>query len=228
MTLTLHLVRHGRTEFNTRRLLQGWCDSPLTEDGLAGVRVTADHLADVPFAAAYASPLGRTVATAREILVRHPGVPLSTEEGLKEYSFGELEEQPEAEVWRRHDPRVFFGAVFDGTNPGFPGGEGARDFLARVDSAFARIVEAHPDGHVLVVSHGVTLLMHLATVSLAAGQGPLATPLPNASVSRIAIGSAGARVVSVAVDPAGAGIPGGVAPGWAFPAHQREAPAVVA
>src|SRR5665647_3290263 len=38
VSLTLYLVRHGETVYNVERRLQGWCDSPLTPDGAAGVR----------------------------------------------------------------------------------------------------------------------------------------------------------------------------------------------
>ncbi|MDN4482097.1 histidine phosphatase family protein [Demequina lignilytica] len=217
MTLTLHLVRHGRTVYNTEHLLQGWCDSPLTSEGLDGVRATAEALAGVPFVAAYASPLGRTVATAQEILTHHDGLDLTLLDGLKEFSFGDHEKAPEEEFWSEHSPDAVFGAVFDGTFPGFPGGESGAAFMERTRQAFARITADNPDGDVLVVSHGVTLLTHLARVSMAAGQGPLTTPLPNASVSEITVSGGRARVRRVASDPAGHGIPGGVRPGFAFP-----------
>ena len=35
MSQRLYLVRHGQTLFNRRDLIQGWCDSPLTGEGLA-------------------------------------------------------------------------------------------------------------------------------------------------------------------------------------------------
>lgn len=33
--VTLYLTRHGKTMLNTTGRMQGWCDSPLTEDGAA-------------------------------------------------------------------------------------------------------------------------------------------------------------------------------------------------
>ena len=59
MVLTLSLVRHGQTHFNAQHRLQGWCDSALTPQGLAGVRTTATFLSGRPFTAAYVSPSGR-------------------------------------------------------------------------------------------------------------------------------------------------------------------------
>ena len=32
--MKLYLMRHGETLFNTQKRVQGWCDSPLTENGI--------------------------------------------------------------------------------------------------------------------------------------------------------------------------------------------------
>ncbi|MET8976315.1 histidine phosphatase family protein [Streptomyces sp. NPDC004539] len=160
--MRLHLVRHARTEYNAAGRLQGWCDSPLADDGRPQLRATAAHLAGIELTAAWSSPSGRTTATAREILRHHDGLPLRTDDGLREYSFGELEARPEPELYGQVDPHTFFASVIDGTHPGLPGGEPAADYLARVTGTFARIVRTHPEGDVLVVSHGVTLVTYLA------------------------------------------------------------------
>lgn len=201
MVLTLSLVRHGQTVYNAENRLQGWCDSPLTPDGLAGVRITAGHLADRPFAAAYVSPSGRAQATAREILAHHPSAPPVTDPDLREFGFGDLEARPEAELFARHDPGTMFTQVLRGTFAGLPGGEPAREYLARVRSAFARIERRHGEGEVLVVSHGLTLLAYLTMID----PRPM-EPLPNASISTVEVHPDGhRRVVAVAVDPAGRG-----------------------
>ncbi|WP_217615934.1 histidine phosphatase family protein [Cellulomonas sp. GbtcB1] len=220
-TTTLYLVRHGRTEFNTARLLQGWSDSPLTADGLAGVRATARVLADRTFAAAYASPAGRTVATARELLTAHPGVGLTTDPGLREMHFGDLEARPEAELLALGDPVELFGGILTGTYPGLPGAERTTAYLERVADAFGRIEREHAGGgDVLVVSHGVTLLAYLAM----AGTVPM-DPLANASVSTVRIGPDGEREVrTFGYDPAAQGAPGLPVPGTEQPVRSPERP----
>jgi len=202
MTLTLTLVRHGQTHFNARQLLQGSCDSPLTRTGRDGVRVTARHLAPAPFAAAYSSPSGRAVATAVEILRHHPDVRLHTDPDLHEYDFGTFERRPERELEAVEPWSELVPAVLAGRHPGLPGGEHGADFMARTRRAFARIVDAHPSGEVLVVGHGLTLGAWLSTLD---ARGLVA--LPNASVSTVRIEADGtARVVSVGVDVAGHGL----------------------
>lgn len=204
MVLTLSLVRHGQTVYNAESRLQGWCDSPLTARGLAGVRTTATHLAARPVTVAYASPAGRAQTTAHEIMAYHPGAPLVTDPDLREFGFGDLEARPETDLLARYDPDTMFDEVLRGTFAGIPGGETGPQFLARVRSAFARIERRHQDGHVLVVGHGLTLRAYL----MMTGRGPTG-PLPNASVSTVTVdGNGGRRVVATAVDVAGQGVPG--------------------
>lgn len=199
--LTLTLVRHGQTEFNAESRLQGWCDSPLTPLGLAGVRNTATHLATHPFTAAYSSPSGRAQATAHEILAHHDAVPMTTLAALREFGFGEFEARPEVELYAEHDPETLYPQVLAGTFPGLPGGERGQEFVARVRSAFARIERRHRDGHVLVVSHGLTLRAYLTLIDAR----PM-TQLPNASVSVVEVHPDGWRRVAVVGDrPVGLG-----------------------
>ena len=203
-TLTLTLVRHGRTYLNQRQLLQGWSNSPLTRDGLAGVRTTARHLAQRPFVAAYSSPSGRAVTTAVEILRHHAGVRLRTDAGLREYHFGHYERRHESVLDQVIAWPELVGEVISGRHPGLPGGEDAATFLGRLRDAMGRIVASHADGgEVLVVGHGLALGVWLATI----GDGVL-VPLPNASVSQVRVTPDGVRVDEVAVDVAGQGVRG--------------------
>lgn len=201
--LTLHLVRHGRTRYNVEGRLQGWSDSELTPDGLAAVRATAEHLRPLRLAAAYASPSGRTIATATEILRHHPDVPLVTDPGLREFNFGDYEARPHTDLAAVVDGVEMFREVFEGTFAGLPGGESGAAYLGRVAYAFRAIEQAHAaGGSVLVVSHGVTLMAYLTMVA-----EPPSRPLPNASVSTVRIDPDGTRtLVSAGVDPSGSAV----------------------
>jgi len=194
------LVRHGRTQFNVRRILQGRCDSPLTREGRAGVRTTARHLAATPFTAAWCSPSGRAVATARELLRHHPEVRLRTDPGLLELDFGEYDQKPESVLDAVVAWPELVTDVLAGRHPGLPGGEPAAEFMARTRDVFARIAGEH-DGEVLVVGHGLALGAYLATVDDVG-----LVPLPNASVSTVVVEPDGTpRITSVGVDVAGQG-----------------------
>lgn len=195
------LVRHGRTYLNQRRLLQGWSNSPLTRDGLEGVRTTARHLAQRPFVAAYSSPSGRAVATAVEILRHHEDVRLRTDGDLREYHFGDYERRHESVLDQVVAWPELVGEIINGRHPGLPGGEDAATFLGRLRGAMDRIVAAHADGgEVLVVGHGLALGVWLAM----AGDGVL-VPLPNASVSHVRITPEGVRLDELGIDVADQG-----------------------
>ena len=66
--MKLYLVRHGITDWNARKKIQGQVDIPLNETGRDLARKTAEGLKDVPFDLCMTSPLCRAKETARIIL----------------------------------------------------------------------------------------------------------------------------------------------------------------
>ena len=95
----IYIVRHGQTELNSRRVLQGRSDHPLNRAGIAQAEEAALRLKDVSFSAVYSSPLKRAVQTA-QILV--PGRQPILDERLIEMDYGPYEEMdlsnPDPEV----------------------------------------------------------------------------------------------------------------------------------
>lgn len=61
--MIIYLTRHGQTNLNKARLMQGLTDEPLNETGLAQARAMREKIGDVHFDAVYASPLNRAVMT---------------------------------------------------------------------------------------------------------------------------------------------------------------------
>ena len=68
MNVSFYFVRHGKTVFNQQHKVQGWCDSPLVDEGVAAARAIGAKLADVDFVRAIASDKGRTCQTLAELL----------------------------------------------------------------------------------------------------------------------------------------------------------------
>lgn len=85
--MLIYLMRHGETDWNKARRLQGQSDIPLNEYGIELAVKTAEALADVPFDMAFCSPLGRAQETAK-IILGNRATPLCTDERLKEINFG--------------------------------------------------------------------------------------------------------------------------------------------
>lgn len=84
----IYIVRHGQTEMNHRKALQGRSDYPLDEKGIAQARAAAEKLRDIRFDRVYTSPLKRAVQTAKLIA---PYVEPALENRLIEMEYGPYE-----------------------------------------------------------------------------------------------------------------------------------------
>jgi len=83
-TVRIYIVRHGETEENRQRIVQGQLDTSLNAEGERQSDLLAKALKDVLFDACYSSDLRRAVETAKRVLVHHSGVELQTQSGVRE------------------------------------------------------------------------------------------------------------------------------------------------
>lgn len=118
--VTLYVVRHGNTfdagDVVTR--VGGRTDLPLSASGRAQAAALAAHFDGTRFAAALASPLERTRATARTILSRRTDSPaLLIRSFLREIDYGPDENQPEEAVIARIGAAALKAWDEDGTPP---------------------------------------------------------------------------------------------------------------
>lgn len=88
--MRLYIVRHGETDWNRARRVQGHSDIPLNEYGVHLAEQTAEGMKDIPLDLAYTSPLIRARQTA-EILLAGREIPLLESEAIKELGFGAYE-----------------------------------------------------------------------------------------------------------------------------------------
>ena len=61
--MRIWIARHGQTELNRKKLMQGRTDAPLNEKGIAQAKQSRKNIGDVHFDAVYASPLQRAILT---------------------------------------------------------------------------------------------------------------------------------------------------------------------
>ncbi|MFN7180898.1 histidine phosphatase family protein [Hyphomonas sp.] len=116
----LFVVRHGNTfdKGDTVTRVGGRTDLPLSVSGRAQADALAAHFADTRFAAALASPLERTRATARAILSKRSDAPaLLIRPFLREIDYGPDENQPEEAVTARLGEAALKAWDEDGTPP---------------------------------------------------------------------------------------------------------------
>src|SRR3989344_1859959 len=87
---TLYIVRHGETEWNIERRVQGHGDSPLTVEGEKAIGDLAKELSSIEFDLVFSSDLLRAKRTA-ELLVIEKKLAVNTTHLLRERSFGKFE-----------------------------------------------------------------------------------------------------------------------------------------
>ena len=88
--MKLYIIRHGETDWNNVKRLQGRSDVPLNDYGRELAYITAEALKEIHFDAIYSSPLIRAYETA-SILKRDRDIEIIKDERLREMCFGEYE-----------------------------------------------------------------------------------------------------------------------------------------
>jgi broad specificity phosphatase PhoE len=158
----IFLIRHGATILSAEDRFAGATDVPLSEEGRRQAARLAARLKEEPIAAVYASPMGRTIETAR-ILAEPHGLEVEQRDGLREISHGHWEQMTRGEVeekfpeeaseWEK-DPYTFAPA----------GGESGLAVTARALPALIELVRAHPGGKIFVISHKATIRLLLSSL----------------------------------------------------------------
>jgi broad specificity phosphatase PhoE len=162
MSTRIFLIRHGATVLSAEDRFAGATDVPLSDTGREQVRRLAERLRDDRITAVYASPLGRTVETAR-ILAEPHGLEVVTRDGLREISHGRWEQKNRQEVEALFPEEA---AAWDEDPYTFApvGGESGLAVTARALPVLMEIVRAHPGENVLVVSHKATIRLLLSSL----------------------------------------------------------------
>lgn len=144
----IYIIRHGQTELNSRKVLQGRSDYPLSDIGIEQVREAAKHLAEIRFDVVYSSPLVRAVQTAQIVA---PNVPVRIDERLIEMDYGPFEGMP------LNNPAPEVAAFFAdfAHNPAPDGMEQLASVVARAADFMEE--RCRTGGNVLVSTHAIAM-----------------------------------------------------------------------
>mgnify|MGYP006271115587 FL=1 len=155
----LVLVRHGETEWNRERRVQGWAPVPLADRGHEQAAALADRLADRAVDRLIASDLRRTLETARPI-ARAVGCELTTDRRWRERDFGVLQGLSYGELFLGHPEYTLSEVGYTAAEARPEGGESLLDQRERVLAAFDGLQESlGPDDTAVVVTHGGPLYL---------------------------------------------------------------------
>jgi uncharacterized phosphatase len=140
---SLYLVRHGETDWNAQRRIQGSTDIPLNDIGRRQAETTGRLLARRAWDGIYSSPLSRAYDTAN-IIAGELGMPSPERvDAIVERNYGEAE----GLNWEQIEER------FPGKTP-VPGRETHEQVAARAVPALIQLARANPGDALIVVSHG--------------------------------------------------------------------------
>jgi broad specificity phosphatase PhoE len=156
------IVRHGATVLSAEDRFAGVTDVELSEEGREQARLLAERLSGEKIAAVYASPLGRTVETARILAAPHD-LPVQTCDGFREISHGHWEGMRRHEVEEKF-PKEMAEWEKDPYTFAPPGGESGLAVTARALPALIDLVREHPGENILIVSHKATIRLLLSSL----------------------------------------------------------------
>lgn len=204
--ITIYVARHGKTMMNTFDRVQGWCDSPLTKEGIDSARYLGYGMSDIDFRTVYCSDLRRTRQTAQIVLSAkgQEDIPIIELPGLKEACFGCFEADFNKTLWYSAalylhytsvddmfkailDKKVGYHEVLDAIKALDTTGaaEGFGQVEARTQESLKEIAEneaEYGDGNILVISHGMSILAMLLSLG---GDKIFVRPLQNADVCKV-------------------------------------------
>lgn len=181
--LQVYLVRHGETEWNAARRIQGQSDSPLTAQGEHQAYLVGQRLAREGITQVITSDLGRAQSTAK-IIADACGCDVMDDSRLRELHMGVLEERlidsltPQEELWRKQ--------MVDGTADGrIPQGESMVELGRRMQAGLQGCLQLPEGSKPLIVSHGIALGCLISTVLGLPAFAERRLRLRNCSLSRI-------------------------------------------
>jgi broad specificity phosphatase PhoE len=158
--LKIILVRHGETDWNRVKRVQGGSSDTLLNDiGREQARGLAQMLSKEKIKAIYSSPLQRALVTAQNIATLHNLV-VEINPSLREIEAGELEGILSSDLGKRFSDFL----IQDGELVEIPGGESLSDVQERCWSFVQGLVKLYDDCTVALVSHYFVILSIICRV----------------------------------------------------------------
>ena len=146
------LIRHGETEWNSQKRMQGHSNSDLSEVGMGQIQALGELMKNVSFDHIYSSDSLRTSQTA-EAITQYSGHTLQFDQRIREKNLGVFEGLTSTEAKERH-PEVYRLFKTAGANYVIDEGESTQQLLERALEFIEEIRLRHPQERVVMVTHG--------------------------------------------------------------------------
>lgn len=151
----LYLVRHGETEWNKARKIQGGIDTDLSAYGVEQSHALAKRLSKEEIDFIYSSHLQRALRTA-EIIANYKKCKFLKADECHEIRLGPWEGMTMDEIQERYSEHLWTYRE-DPSNFHLPGAETFLELAERTYNTILEIVNKHKDSNILLVSHGTAI-----------------------------------------------------------------------
>lgn len=186
----LYFVRHGQTEWNAIRRMQGQWNSDLNDLGRQQAAVNGKFLATCGIEHMVASPLDRTQQTA-EIIDSQLNIGYQVDERIKEWHCGDWS----GEMWDQMSekwPKEFAAWQSDQFNYRAPAGENYPDMIARAEPFLSELL-ATEFNKVAVVSHGMIGRVMIGTLLLMSAEDMFSFSQTNDTIIQLTVADGDCR-----------------------------------
>ena len=151
--MEIYFVRHGQTEWNVERRMQGQNDSALTEKGVAESIALGERLSEICFDGVWCSPLGRTKHSL-QLILGEKRLPVRYDDRLLEIDLEMWEGRTKNELEQDSVNEKLVHAFWNSPDKFTPEwGESFEDVQERIIDFFSELVARHNCKRVLVVTH---------------------------------------------------------------------------
>ncbi len=143
--MKLYIIRHGETDYNQKKILQGKTNIPLNQTGIDQALKLKEKLKNISFDIVISSPLKRAIETASLIA---PSQTIKIDARLEERDLGDYEGKAvknytkQKKIYENYFENCTLGSV-----------EGIQDLMKRVQEMIQELRSAYPEKTVLLVSH---------------------------------------------------------------------------
>lgn len=157
MKTMLYITRHGETEWNVEKRMQGRKNSNLTETGMLQAKQLGERMKDMEIDVIFSSPSGRAMHTA-QLIKGDRDIPIVADEHLYEIDMGVWEGHTQVELQEKYSKEfdLFWNAPHQYETKS---GESFYDARIRVLKGLEYILKKHEGESVLIVSHAITSLL---------------------------------------------------------------------
>lgn len=155
MSTRICFVRHGETDWNLEKRIQGHIDIPLNKKGRAQALAMGYNAVHHRFSALYSSDLTRAMETARAI-AELEGLEVRPLPQLRERNYGIFQGITSAEGAVRY-PQAYAHYAARSPDYDFETGETMLALVARIEAGIDWMVRHHPGQTICAVSHGGVL-----------------------------------------------------------------------